>query len=78
MHYNHLTREQRYAIYLGLQEGKSRKAIARQIKVHPSTVGREIKRNSTRLGRSVGGLRRKVLMSERNAFPGTGVLTGTS
>lgn len=51
MHYNHLTREQRYAIYLGLQEGKSHKAIARQIKVHPSTVGREIKRNSTRLGR---------------------------
>ena len=51
MHYNHLTREQRYAIYLGLQEGKSHKAIARQIKVHPSTVGREIKRNSTRFGR---------------------------
>ena len=51
MHYNHLTREQRYAIYLGLQEGKSLKAIARQIKVHASTVSREIKRNSTRLGR---------------------------
>lgn len=49
--YHQLTREQRYAIYLGLQEGKSHKAIARQIKVHPSTVGREIKRNSTRLGR---------------------------
>ena len=49
--YHQLTREQRYAIYLGLQEGKSRKAIARQIKVHPSTVGREIKRNSTRLER---------------------------
>ena len=29
MHYNHLTREQRYAIYLGLQEGKSLKAIGR-------------------------------------------------
>lgn len=51
MRYNHLTREQRYAIYLGLQDGKSRKAIAQQINVHPSTVGREIKRNSTRLGR---------------------------
>lgn len=51
MHYNHLTREQRYAIYLGLQESKSHKAIARQINVHPSTVGREIKRNSTRFGR---------------------------
>ena len=49
--YHQLTREQRYAIYPGLQEGKSREAIARQIKVHPSTVGREIKRNSTRLGR---------------------------
>ena len=41
--YHQLTREQRYAIYPGLQEGKSREAIARQIKVHPSTVGREIK-----------------------------------
>lgn len=49
--YHQLTREQRYAIYPGLQEGKSREAIARQIKVHPSTVGREIKRNSTRPGR---------------------------
>ena len=48
--YNHLTREQRYAIYLGLQEGKSQKAIARQINVHPSTVSREIRRNSTRRG----------------------------
>ena len=51
MHYNHLTREQRYAICLGLQEGKSQKAIARQLNVHPSTICREIKRNSTRLGR---------------------------
>lgn len=51
MHYNHLTREQRYAIYLGLQEGRSHTAIARQINVHPSTVCREIRRNSTRLGR---------------------------
>lgn len=51
MHYNHLTREQRYAIYQGLQEGKSHKAIARQIKVHHSTVGREIKHYSTRMGR---------------------------
>ena len=49
--YHQLTREQRYAIYLGLQERKSHKAFARQIKVHPPTAGREIKRNSTRLGR---------------------------
>lgn len=49
--YKQLTREQRYAIYLGLQEGKSQKAIARQIGVHPSTVSREINRNKNHLGR---------------------------
>lgn len=48
--YKQLTREQRYAIYLGLQEGKSRKAIASQIDVHPSTVSREVGRNRNRHG----------------------------
>lgn len=48
--YNHLTREQRYATYLGLQEGKSLKAIARLINAHPSTESSEIRRNSTRRG----------------------------
>lgn len=51
MKYKQLTREQRYAIYLGLQEGKSQNAIARQINVHPSTVSREITRNKNRFGR---------------------------
>lgn len=51
MYYNQLIREQRYAIYLGLQEGKSQKAIAQQIKVHSSTVSREIRRNSNKFGR---------------------------
>lgn len=49
--YKQLTREQRYAIYLGLKEGKSQKAIAQLINVHPSTISREIRRNSTRLNR---------------------------
>nr|WP_259318466.1 helix-turn-helix domain-containing protein [Odoribacter splanchnicus] len=31
MMYHQLTREQRYTIYLGIKEGKSQKAIARQI-----------------------------------------------
>lgn len=51
MKYTQLTQEQRYAIYLGLQEGKSQKAIAQQIGVHPSTVSREIRRNRNRFGR---------------------------
>ena len=48
--YKQLTREQRYAIYLGLQEGKSKTAIARQIKCDASTVYREVKRNSNKRG----------------------------
>ena len=44
--YKQLTREQRYGIYLGKQEGKSQTAIARQIGVSKSTVSRELKRNS--------------------------------
>lgn len=43
--YNHLTREQRYAIYLGLQEKKSLRAIAHAINVSASTVSRELKRH---------------------------------
>ena len=48
--YNQLTREQRYAIYLGLQEGKSKAAIAQQINCNSSTVYREIKRNTNPYG----------------------------
>ncbi len=51
--YKQLTREQRYAIYLGLQKKKRQTAIARQIGVSISTVSREIKRNSNRHGRYI-------------------------
>ena len=49
--YHQLTREQRYAIYLGKQEGKTQAAIARQIGVNRSTVSSELRRNSNRHGR---------------------------
>lgn len=48
-----LSREQRYAIYLGLQEKKSYTAIARQICVSVSTVSREVRRNTNRHGRYI-------------------------
>ena len=48
--YNQLSREQRYAIYLGLQAGMTKTAIARQIECSISTVCREIKRNTNRFG----------------------------
>ncbi len=43
--YKQLTREQRYTIYVLLQNGKSKKEIASTIGVNKSTVYREIKRN---------------------------------
>jgi len=46
--YSHLTREQRYVIYLELQRGTSQEVIAQLIDVSKSTVSREIKRNSTK------------------------------
>ncbi len=51
--YKHLTREQRYAIYLEIQKHETNKAIAQAIEVSESTVSREIKRNSTKNGKYV-------------------------
>ena len=45
--------EQRYAIYLGLARKQRKKDIAQEIGVHPSTVTREIQRNSNRHNRYV-------------------------
>lgn len=43
-----LTSEQKYAIYLGLQRKQSKKSIAQEIGVHPSTITREVQRNFNR------------------------------
>lgn len=51
--YKQLSREQRYAIYLGLKEKKTKTAIALQIGCSVSTVSREIKRNTNRQGHYV-------------------------
>ena len=51
--YNQLTSEQRYAIYLGIKRKIPKRKIARAIEVHPSTVLREIRRNSNANGEYV-------------------------
>ena len=48
--YKQLTSEQRYIISVLLQRKCSRKSIAEAIGVHPSTVMRELKRNSSQRG----------------------------
>jgi len=46
MAYKQLTRDQRYLIYGLWRSGHSQTEIARELGVHKSTIGREIKRNS--------------------------------
>lgn len=48
--YHHLTSEQRYTIDVLLQQKKSRKEICETIKISQSTLCRELKRNSGKLG----------------------------
>lgn len=51
--YKHLNQEQRYAIYLGIKSKFSKRKIASVIGVSPSTLSREIKRNSNASGEYV-------------------------
>lgn len=48
--YKQITSEQRYTISILLQQGMKKKDIATAIKVSPSTISRELKRNSGRRG----------------------------
>lgn len=68
--YKHLTREQRYAIYLGKQKGESLEIIARSIGVHKSTVSREIRRNSTPNGKYVWNKAHDLAESRLRHAPG--------
>lgn len=72
MSYRQLTPEQRYQIGACLKIGMKRSEIAKEIKVHRSTVTREIKRNSTpyrynpswaiavAMGRHAGKLKKRI------------------
>ena len=68
--YKHLTREQRYAIYLGKQKGETLEIIARSIGVHKSTVSREIRRNSTLNGKYVWNKAHDMAESRLRHTPG--------
>lgn len=65
-----LTSEQRYAIYLGLARRQSKKSIAGEIEVHPSTVTREIRRNSNRDGNYVFSIAQQKCDSRKHSTLG--------
>ena len=44
--YRQLTQGQRYQIEAGLRANESQASIAKQVGVHPSTISREVRRNS--------------------------------
>ncbi|MEG1860370.1 MAG: helix-turn-helix domain-containing protein [Bacteroidaceae bacterium] len=69
LYYNQLTREQRYAIYLGKTEKKTNKAIAQQIGVHPSTISRELKRNISTKGSYLWFKADERALSRKNRNP---------
>jgi IS30 family transposase len=48
--YHHLTYDQRCQIYILKDRGDSLSSIARALHVHPSTIGRELRRNKGRKG----------------------------
>ncbi len=50
MKYKQLTEGQRCQIFILKEEGLSQAKIAQRLKVHPSTIGRELKRNNSHEG----------------------------
>lgn len=77
MKYKQLTREQRYAIYLGKQKGETSSEIARSIGVDKSTVSRELKRNSTANGKYVWCKAQELSEGRRRRTPGNRRLSET-
>ena len=68
--YNRLTSEQRYAIYLGLKDGTSKKDIALLIGVHISTLYRELKRNKNKRGGYSWPLAHEMAEERKERLPG--------
>jgi len=68
--YKQLTSEQRYAIYLGLQNGTSKSEIAKQIKVNISTVYRELSRNKNKTGGYSWRLAQEMAQERKERLPG--------
>lgn len=65
-----LISEQRYAIYLGLARKQTKKSIAKEIGVSPSTITREIQRNSNRYGQYVFNIAQQKCDSRKHSTLG--------
>src|SRR5690554_6801929 len=68
--YKQLTSEQKYAIYLGLENGDTQRTIASLIGVSPSAVSRELQRNKDKRGGYSWRLAHEMAMERRERLPG--------
>lgn len=68
--YKQLTQAQRYTIFVLKQKKWTNKSIAEAINVHPSTVSRELRRNSMANGVYYHEKAEKLARSRRNRVPG--------
>lgn len=68
--YKQLISEQRYTIFVLLQKGESKKNIARAIGVHPSTITRELRRNTGSQGKYVWETAQKNADYHKQRRPG--------
>lgn len=68
--YKHLTTEQRYTISVLLQKGEKKNSIAMAIGVSPSTVTRELKRNSGSHGKYVWETAQRNAVYHKHRHPG--------
>lgn len=65
--FKHLTQEQRYHIEAYKKAGYGNSEIARDIGVHPSTIGRELKRNSSPIRQRYGAKAAQEISSLRRS-----------
>ena len=67
MAHKQLTLEKRYEIKAYLQSGFSKSYIAQQLKVHKSTISRELKRNRVRSGYHAMTAHKKTIIRKKSA-----------
>ena len=74
--YKQLTSEQRYTISVLLQKRESKKSIAKAIGVHPSTITRELRRNSGSRGRYTWETARRNAIYRKRRRKGNRAING--
>ncbi len=68
MSYKHLTIEERYHIQAYREAKKSQKEIAQMLGVHPSTISREIKKNSSKINKRYNAKKADKISNDKRMY----------